>query len=333
MKARVFYLSLLMFWTLSTVNTFDPLTVALLVGAGSTLAPLAWVTWGHFNERCDSTWIHFNEPGLRSDLENKLVGQHIASPIIFKAVAGFMKNPHPRKPLVLFLQGPTGTGKNFVAQMIANNIYKKGNVSQFFHVFTYQLDFPHQSQIETYKSQLQQWIKGNVSRCAHSIFVFDEVDKLHPGLFDSIYPYLDHHNQLQGVSYKNAIFIFLSNAGASDITKIALDFWQSGRTREDIKLKDLEKVISQSAFNDKMGGLWHSPLIDRNLVNFYVPFLPLEYKHVLQCVFAEMKARNLSTNGDIAKQLADDLVFYPNPMRVFSAQGCKTIHARLDFYI
>lgn len=63
MKGRVFYLSLLMFWTLSTVNTFDPLTVAFLVGAGSTLAPLAWVTWGHFNERCDSTWIHFNEPG------------------------------------------------------------------------------------------------------------------------------------------------------------------------------------------------------------------------------------------------------------------------------
>lgn len=63
MKARVFYLSLLMFWTLSPVNTFDPITAALLVGAGATLGPLAWVTWGHFHESCDSRWIHFNEPG------------------------------------------------------------------------------------------------------------------------------------------------------------------------------------------------------------------------------------------------------------------------------
>lgn len=95
--------------------------------------------------------LSVHSSGLRFDLENKLVGQHIASPIIYKSVAGFMKNPNPKKPLVLSLQGPTGTGKNFVAQLIANNLYKKGCVSQFFHIFTYQLNFPHASQIERYK--------------------------------------------------------------------------------------------------------------------------------------------------------------------------------------
>lgn len=63
MKAMVFYPLLLMFWTLSPANSFDPFTAAFLAGAGATLGPLAWVTWGHFHERCDSTWIHFNEPG------------------------------------------------------------------------------------------------------------------------------------------------------------------------------------------------------------------------------------------------------------------------------
>lgn len=199
----------------------------------STQTDIVWIS--SFLYIKNSPWhIHLCSSGLRSDLENKLVGQHIASPLIFKAVAGFMKTPHPKKPLVLSLHGPTGTGKNFVAQIIADNIYKKGNISQFVHVFTYKLNFPHASQIETYKvgmrgwvildlqqlffilfkknvfqSQLQQWIKGNVSRCAHSMFVFDEVDKIHPGLIDSIHPYLDHHNQLEGVSYKNTIFIFL----------------------------------------------------------------------------------------------------------------------------
>ena len=41
------------------------------------------------------------------------------------------------------------------------------------------------------------------------MFVFDEMDKMQPGLIDSIHPYLDYHDKLDGVSYRNAIFIFL----------------------------------------------------------------------------------------------------------------------------
>lgn len=59
------------------------------------------------------------------------------------------------------------------------------------------------------QTQLQQWIKGNVSSCARSMFIFDEMDKMHPGLIDSIKPYLDYYDKVDGVSYRNAIFIFL----------------------------------------------------------------------------------------------------------------------------
>lgn len=59
------------------------------------------------------------------------------------------------------------------------------------------------------QSQLQQWIKGNVTNCARSMFIFDEMDKMHPGLIDSIKPYLDYYDKLDGVSYRKAIFIFL----------------------------------------------------------------------------------------------------------------------------
>lgn len=181
-----------------------------------------------------------HSPGLRVDLENKLFGQHIASRIILKAVSGFMSNDNPKKPLVLSLHGWTGTGKNFVSELIAENIYKEGMDSNFVHVFTSEHHFPHSSQIDTYRvwwvklytlswntvtlcccaflyecacvspqSQLQQWIKGNVSNCARSMFIFDEMDKMHPGLIDSIKPYLDYYDKLDGISYRKAIFIFL----------------------------------------------------------------------------------------------------------------------------
>lgn len=93
--------------------------------------------------------------GLKVDLENKLLGQHIASRIILKAVNGFMSNNNPKKPLVLSLHGWTGTGKNFVSQLIAENIYKEGMDSSFVHVFTSELHFPHVSQFDNYKVRWQ----------------------------------------------------------------------------------------------------------------------------------------------------------------------------------
>lgn len=41
------------------------------------------------------------------------------------------------------------------------------------------------------------------------MFIFDEMDKMHPGLIDSIKPYLDYYEKLDGISYRKAIFIFL----------------------------------------------------------------------------------------------------------------------------
>ncbi|XP_049909678.1 torsin-1A-like [Epinephelus moara] len=284
------------------------------------------------SESCDSTWISFNAEGLKADLENKFFGQHIASRIILKAVNGFMSNEKPKKPLVLSLHGKSGTGKNFVSQLIADNIYKEGMDSSFVHVFTSELHFQHKKQLDTYKSQLQQWIKGNVTNCAHSMFIFDEMDSMLPGLIDSMKPYLDYYNKLDGVSYRKAIFIFLSNAGAKIITETALDFWKKGRDREEIELRDLETSISESAFNSSHSGFWQSSLINDNLVDFFIPFLPLEYQHVVQCVMAEMKDRGLQPDQNLADKVARDLAYFPKFERVFSKIGCKTIASRLVYY-
>uniref|UniRef100_UPI00398F7EBA uncharacterized protein n=1 Tax=Pristiophorus japonicus TaxID=55135 RepID=UPI00398F7EBA len=60
------------------------------------------------------------------------------------------------------------------------------------------------------QQQLQEWIHGNVSACERSMFIFDEMDKMHPDVIDSIIPFLGNYKHLDGVSYRKAIFIFLS---------------------------------------------------------------------------------------------------------------------------
>ncbi|KAM8744453.1 torsin family 1 isoform X1 [Acanthopagrus latus] len=328
----------LLLWMLvcsGMTEAIEPISTSIAVGMAAALtgflASYQNILY-YFHECCRPEWISFNRTALEADLDNKLFGQHIASRIILKAVNGFMSNDNPKKPLVLSLHGWTGTGKNFVSQLIADSIYKEGMDSSFVHVFTSELHFPHSSQLDTYKTQLQQWIKGNVTNCAHSMFIFDEMDKMHPGLIDSIKPYLDYYDKLDGVSYRKAIFIFLSNAGADSIIKTALEFWKTGQQREEIELKDLETALSLAVFNNKKSGLWHTSLIDKNLVDFFVPFLPLEYKHVVQCAMAEMKARGVTPDHNVADQVARDLVYFPKAERVFAVKGCKTIESKLDYY-
>ncbi|XP_020650485.3 torsin-1B [Pogona vitticeps] len=317
-------------------EALEPISVGLAVGAASALTGfLSWPRfYCRFLECCpgEQEEDRPNGTALQQNLDEKLFGQHLAKEVVLKAVTGFVNNPSPKKPLALSLHGWAGTGKNFVSQILAENIHKLGLRSRFVHLFLATLHFPHDHHLQLYQDQLQKWIRGNVSACARSVFIFDEMDKLHPGLIDAIKPFLDYYEHIDGVSYRKAIFVFLSNAGGDLITKVALDFWRRGQSREEIQLKDLEPVLSVGIFNNKHSGLWHSSLIDRNLIDYFVPFLPLEYKHVKMCIRAEIKSRGDPIDETIVQMVADEMTFFPKDERIFSDKGCKTVQAKLDFY-
>uniref|UniRef100_A0A8D0BDH7 Torsin-1A n=1 Tax=Salvator merianae TaxID=96440 RepID=A0A8D0BDH7_SALMN len=317
----------------------EPISLGLALAGAAASAALTGVGlfsypgfFCYFTECCLQKPRAELETVLRKDLDKKLFGQPLAKKVIVKSVPGFLNNPNPKKPLALSLHGWTGTGKNFVSKIIAESIYEEGLKSKYVHQFVSTLHFPHFQNLTQYKDQLQMWIRGNVSNCARSIFIFDEMDKMHAGLIDSIKPFLDYYEELDGVSYRKAIFLFLSNAGAEKITEVALDFWKSGKNRDDMKLKDLEQ-LSVSVFNNKNSGFWHSSLIDRHLIDHFVPFLPLEYKHVKMCVRVELKSRGYVVDEDIVTQVADEMTYFPKEERIFSNKGCKTVCTKLDFYL
>jgi hypothetical protein len=81
-----------------------------------------------------------------------------------------------------------------------------------------------------------------------------------------------------------------SNTGGTGITKLTHDFYLSGKERKDLTIKDLEPLISSGAFNER-GGLHKSDIIEKNLINAFVPFLPLEKKHIELCIIDYLKQR------------------------------------------
>ncbi|KAA0201712.1 hypothetical protein HAZT_HAZT000090 [Hyalella azteca] len=187
--------------------------------------------------------------------------------------------------LVISLHGDTGTGKNFVSDLVAEAVFKKGQKSAYIHKFIASVSFPHEGKTDVYKLELVDAIRKSVAACERSLFIFDEVHKMEPGLLDAIKPFIDYHTEIHG-----------------EILQFALDWWATGKSRAAISLKDVERLVERGAFNEK-GGLHMSELIQHSLVDFYVPFLPLERRHVELCARDEMTSRRLKPDPAIIKSV------------------------------
>uniref|UniRef100_A0A2K5RAK7 Torsin family 2 member A n=1 Tax=Cebus imitator TaxID=2715852 RepID=A0A2K5RAK7_CEBIM len=147
--------------------------------------------------------------GLECDLAQHLAGQHLAKALVVKALKAFVWNPAPTKPLVLSLHGWTGTGKSYVSSLLAHYLFQGGLHSPRVHHFSPVIHFPQPSHIKRYKKDLKSWVQGNLTACGRSLFLFDEMDRMPPGLMEVLQPFLGSSWVVYGTNYRKAIFIFI----------------------------------------------------------------------------------------------------------------------------
>lgn len=81
------------------------------------------------------------------------------------------------------------------------------------------------------------------------------------------------------------------------------------------------------------GGFAQSELMSGHLVDFFVPFLPLEYRHVKLCARDAYVARGLDPDELTLDEVAKAMLYVPKEERLFSAQGCKSIPQRINFFL
>uniref|UniRef100_A0A8D0DP88 Torsin family 3 member A n=1 Tax=Salvator merianae TaxID=96440 RepID=A0A8D0DP88_SALMN len=280
-----------------------------------------------------SCYIFFqNSLGLEKDLSWKLHGQHLAKEVVLKAVRGFLETPKPKKPLVLSFHGWSGTGKNFVARLIAEHLFRDGTKSDCVRVFISTLHFPYFKYVDLYKVQLAKQVSEMVQQCEQSLFIFDEAEMLHVGLLDAIKPHIDFYDDFDPVDYHRSIFLFLSNTGGNVINEVALDFWRAGQTREEITMECLSHAYHFFSFFPEEGNV-HSHLLKENLVDLLVPFLPLEYHHVKLCARDAFLGYGLQFTEEALEEVARTMVFVPSEEKIFSAQGCKSVSQRINYFL
>jgi len=280
----------------------------------------------------DSYWVKPDFKLLRNYMRNHLHGQHLVLNVVNRALKSHLLDPSPRKALVMSLHGDTGTGKNFVADIIAHSLFKLADKSSFVHKFIATKDFPHLTKTDIYKLDIQDKIRAAVASCERSLFIFDEVHRMPPGLIDSIKPFIDFHDNINGVDFRKSVFIFLSNTGTKAILQAVLDRWMEGKKREEITMKDLEPLVQNGAFNEN-GGLHMSEVIQHSLVDFYVPFMPMERRHIRLCTEDDIRARGKVVDEEVVEKVADDMNYFPSSHPLFATKGCKNVHQKVGFHI
>lgn len=88
---------------------------------------------------------------LEWDLYKNVYGQHLAQDIISEAVAAFLKEKNPEKPLVLSFHGSSGTGKTLVSSIVGNHLYGLAMSSPYVHQFIPTLHFPLPERVKEYR--------------------------------------------------------------------------------------------------------------------------------------------------------------------------------------
>ncbi|XP_061528637.1 prosalusin isoform X1 [Phycodurus eques] len=270
---------------------------------------------------------------LEWDLYKNIYGQHLAQDMVSEEVDRFLADKTPERPLVLSLHGSSGTGKTLVTGMLTRYLYGSAMSSPFVHQFIPTLHFPVDGHVELQREQLKSWVQGNVTECSRSVFIFDEMERMAPGLVDVLEPLLGSSHVVFRTNYRKAIYVFVSTAGAEVINKAALEQREAGLDREEMTSAELQDAIAEAVYDNPTNGLYNSSIIRQKLVTAFVPFLPLCRHHVEQCVRAQLCQRGACGRDDVARAVAADMTYEPSPGHYFSTSGCKNVAAKINLFL
>lgn len=315
-------------------ESIEPLTMtAVGIGIAGTAVYFKNLALCRFYECCDDRSIPGDIQGLSRSLERSLIGQHIVAQHLVPALMAHLSSQRTsRKPLVLSFHGQPGTGKNFVAEQIAQALYLEGSKSGYVAKYLGQADFPQAELVGQYKQRINREVRKLLNDCPRSLFIFDEVDKMPSGIFDTLASLADYNAFSDGTDNTKAIFIFLSNTAGRHIADHLGQLMLDGKLRKDTRLSDFEPLLRKAAYNLD-GGLKKTALIESHVIDHYIPFLPMEKAHVIMCLEAEFRRWNRMPDKSVIDDILNTSISYDSAHGLFAIAGCKTLEKKVAMAI
>ncbi len=211
---------------------------------------------------------------LEDELHKRVIGQDEAIDAVCNAVrrsrAGLQD---PKRPIASFIfLGTTGVGKTELAKALAEYLFNDENMLTRIDMSEYQEKFSVTRLIGAPPGYVGYDEGGQlteaVRRKPYSVVLFDEIEKAHPDVFNTLLQVLDDgrltDNKGRLVDFKNTIIIMTSNATREQLTKLMRPEFLNRiddiitfhpLTKEEIKkvvelqMKRVQKMLEQQGFS------------------------------------------------------------------------------------
>ena len=211
---------------------------------------------------------------LEDELHKRVIGQDEAIDAVCNAVrrsrAGLQD---PKRPIASFIfLGTTGVGKTELAKALAEYLFNDENMMTRIDMSEYQEKFSVTRLIGAPPGYVGYDEGGQlteaVRRKPYSVVLFDEIEKAHPDVFNTLLQVLDDgrltDNKGRLVDFKNTIIIMTSNATREQLTKLMRPEFLNRiddiitfhpLTKEEIKkvvelqMKRVQKMLEQQGFS------------------------------------------------------------------------------------
>jgi ATP-dependent Clp protease ATP-binding subunit ClpC len=185
---------------------------------------------------------------MEDEIHKRIIGQEDAVRAVSKAIrrtrAGLKD---PKRPSGSFIfAGPSGVGKTELSKALANFLFGDDDaliqidMGEFHDRFTASRLFGAPPGYVGYEEGGQ--LTEKVRRKPFSVVLFDEIEKAHQEIYNSLLQVLEDGRLTDGqgrtVDFKNTVLIFTSNLGTSDISKpVGLGFTKGGGDNDYERMK------------------------------------------------------------------------------------------------